>query len=126
MLTIYYCGHNVRVKREFDYPIPQAHPKDQVALARSIAKRVNAGEDIYLATNSDYMIKEFNILIGLWYTGLFNEWGYTRDEPLVCYDVVCYDGDSPCNINELLGIEIVSVTDVIHTQTNKKVAICEE
>lgn len=118
MLTIYFCGQNVKVPREFDYPIPCAHPKDQVAFARSIAKRVNAGEDIHLATNSDHMVKEFNILIGLWgKPELADEWGYSPDEVLHHSDVICYDGE-PCDINQPEGIELKSVDEVIDRQNN--------
>lgn len=48
-----------------DEPELNLHPKNQRALARLIARMVNAGVKIFVTTHSDYLIKEFNTLIML-------------------------------------------------------------
>lgn len=48
-----------------DEPALNLHPKNQRALARLIARVVNAGVKVFITTHSDYLVKEFNTLIML-------------------------------------------------------------
>lgn len=48
-----------------DEPELNLHPKNQRALARLIARIVNAGVKVFVTTHSDYLIKELNTLIML-------------------------------------------------------------
>lgn len=48
-----------------DEPELNLHPKNQRALARLIARMVNAGIKVFVTTHSDYLVKEFNTLIML-------------------------------------------------------------
>lgn len=48
-----------------DEPELNLHPKNQRALARLVARMVNAGVKVFITTHSDYLIKEFNTLIML-------------------------------------------------------------
>lgn len=48
-----------------DEPELNLHPKNQRALARLIARMVNAGIKVFATTHSDYLVKEFNTLIML-------------------------------------------------------------
>lgn len=48
-----------------DEPELNLHPKNQRALARLIARLLQAGVKVFLTTHSDYLIKEFNTLIML-------------------------------------------------------------
>ena len=48
-----------------DEPELNLHPKNQRALARLIARMVNAGVKVFVTTHSDYLVKEFNTLIML-------------------------------------------------------------
>lgn len=48
-----------------DEPELNLHPKNQRALARLIARMVNAGIKVFVTTHSDYLIKELNTLIML-------------------------------------------------------------
>jgi len=46
-----------------DEPELNLHPKNQRLMARLIARLVNAGIKVLITTHSDYIIKEFNVLI---------------------------------------------------------------
>ena len=48
-----------------DEPELNLHPKNQRALARLVARMINAGINVFITTHSDYLIKEFNTLIML-------------------------------------------------------------
>ena len=48
-----------------DAPEAGLHPRNQRELARLLARLANQGVVVVLATHSDYMIKEFNILMAL-------------------------------------------------------------
>lgn len=48
-----------------DEPELNLHPKNQRALARLLARLVNAGVKVFITTHSDYLVKEFNTLIML-------------------------------------------------------------
>ena len=48
-----------------DEPELNLHPKNQRALARLVARMVNAGIKIFITTHSDYLVKELNTLIML-------------------------------------------------------------
>jgi hypothetical protein len=48
-----------------DEPELNLHPRNQRALARLVARMVNAGVKVFITTHSDYLIKEFNTLIML-------------------------------------------------------------
>lgn len=48
-----------------DEPELNLHPKNQRALARLVARMINAGVKVFITTHSDYLIKEFNTLIML-------------------------------------------------------------
>ncbi|WP_426209782.1 AAA family ATPase [Massilia sp. TWP1-3-3] len=48
-----------------DEPELNLHPRNQRALARLVARMVNAGIKVFITTHSDYLIKEFNTLIML-------------------------------------------------------------
>lgn len=48
-----------------DEPELNLHPKNQRALARLIARMVNAGIKVFITTHSDYLVKELNTLIML-------------------------------------------------------------
>lgn len=48
-----------------DEPELNLHPKNQRALARLIARMVNAGIKVFVTTHSDYLVKELNTLIML-------------------------------------------------------------
>ena len=48
-----------------DEPELNLHPKNQRALARLVARLVNAGVKVFITTHSDYLVKELNTLIML-------------------------------------------------------------
>jgi hypothetical protein len=48
-----------------DEPELNLHPKNQRAFARLIARLINAGIKVFITTQSDYLVKEFNTLIML-------------------------------------------------------------
>jgi hypothetical protein len=49
-----------------DEPELNLHPKNQCAVARLMARMVNAGIKVFITTHSDYIIKELNTLIMLY------------------------------------------------------------
>lgn len=100
--------------------LPETHlsTKEQVKLARRISGWVYYGSHIILITYSDYIIKEFNMLIMLNNNKEIQlREGYKDDELLdvskiKAYDIV-NDVVSECNISTELGIEIPSLDNVI-------------
>jgi DNA-directed RNA polymerase subunit H (RpoH/RPB5) len=69
MLKIYTSDKGFKFTQAFSNlivcPEVYKHPKEQVKIARKLAKKVNEGNHILLATNSDFIIKELNTLIML-------------------------------------------------------------
>ncbi len=70
-----------------DEPELNLHPKNQRALARLIARMVNAGIKVFITTHSDYLVKELNTLIMLAQRtphtkAVQKEYGYVESELL--------------------------------------------
>lgn len=49
----------------YENPEKDLSPTKQILMARNIASFVNAGHKVIMTTNSDYIIKEFNVLLML-------------------------------------------------------------
>ncbi len=68
-----------------DEPELNIHPGDQLRMTRLFARLVNAGVNIVISTHSDYIIREFNILLMLNEDKegeLKKEYGYAAEEVL--------------------------------------------
>jgi hypothetical protein len=104
-----------------DEPELNLHPRNQLMMARFLARLVNKGINVLITTHSDYLIKEFNNLIMLsnefsGKTHLMEKYGYTADEILDKAKVNVYTV-SDHTIKEAsidkFGIELDSFDDVI-------------
>lgn len=97
------------------------HPIKQSEFVRKIARRVNEGENIAIATHSDYIVKELNTLIMLNHDKphlkqIQADEGYLDDELIDIALVSAYEiagkrnGTKlvPCDMNPHLGIEYKS------------------
>jgi len=98
------------------------HPKDQVAVARLIARLVNVGMPVVLLTHSDYIIKELNTLIMLnnnRFERIMDEFGYEKEELLDPNMVRAYEVDGekfiPEHIDAKYGIMADGFDDIIDT-----------
>jgi predicted ATPase len=110
----------------FDNLAMYAHPKNQIATARHIAKLVNEGNKVLLSTYSDYIIKEFNILIMLnqnkpYLKKIIKEYGYKKSELLSIDKITAYETYcnhriyevKKANIKQDLGIKIKTFDKII-------------
>lgn len=105
-----------------DEPELNLHPANQRKIARLLAMLVNAGIKVFINTHSDYIIREFNILIMLnaakaKLASLIEEYGYAPNELLSAAQVKCYVAEqgtfNVMDVNDEYGIEVTSFDDSI-------------
>jgi predicted ATPase len=120
----------------FDDLAMSVHPKNQIATARYIAKLVNEGNKVLLSTYSDFIIKEFNILIMFnqnkpYLKKIIDKYGYKKNELLSIDKITAYETYYnngiyeiiPANIKQDLGIEIKSFDEIINRMNKIQDAI---
>lgn len=121
-----------------DRPEAGEHPVRQRAFARSLARHVSAGGKALVATHSDYLIKELNILIMLGgkdehLARVRKNHYYAPDEALDHKRVRCYTTEvdknqryvgigAKCPVDEEFGIEVPTFDGTINEQND----ICTE
>lgn len=121
-----------------DRPEAGEHPVRQRAFARLLARHVSAGGKALVATHSDYIIKELNILIMLGgkdehLAKVRKNHYYAPDEALDHKRVRCYTTavdknqrytgiGAKCPVDEKFGIEVPTFDGTINEQND----ICSE
>ena len=110
-----------------DEPEMNLHPQRQRKFARMIARLVNAGVKVFLTTHSDYILREFNLLLQL--NGKRKELefireksGYTKNEMLEASLIKAYVAKSidskvvfeGAEISQDRGIAIEAIDSVIN------------
>ena len=103
-----------------DEPELNIHPKNQLEMARLLARLVNAGLNVVISTHSDYMVREFNNLLMLSEDGsacLKKRYQYDDEEVLRPDQIGAYLFDdqtiTPFTVTAEDGVYATTFDDVI-------------
>ncbi len=99
-----------------DEPELNLHPSNQRALARLLARLVNAGLYVVVSTHSDYLVREINSLVMLskpheCRSELMRRYGYVEDQVLSPDKVGAYLFDN----NHIVNMEVTQEEGIIAT-----------
>ena len=134
MLLDYYVRYVLK-RGDFvviDEPELNLHPSKQRQLARFLSRLVNAGVFVFITTHSDYIIREFNILLMLnkkraYLKNISNKYHYSESELLKPSLVNAYVAEKDANeritftkakVSTSEGITISTLNDVIDEMNN--------